>query len=168
VKRRSKTYWAAQPLVEATCEGHRDAADLGEGGPSTCSAVEQGRGVIRVCSSCTCPSLACLHAEPARVAVVMPMGAEGIQVESPKLVRPTDGLAVHDPPVTLLKQPMRVSQLVARDFEELSRMAGLYAPCPKQAPPCGTGWSSLMQTSHIYSLDWSQEVGASLSWLCRS
>jgi hypothetical protein len=25
-----------------------------------------------------------------------------------------------------------------------------------------------MQTSHIYSLDWSQEVGASLSWLCRS
>jgi hypothetical protein len=168
VKRRSKTYWAAQPLVEATCERHGDAADLGEGGPSTCSAVEQGRGVIRVCSSCTCPSLACLHVEPARVAVVMPMGAEGIQVETPKLVRPTDGLAVHDPPVTVLKQPMRVSQLVARDFEELSRMAGLCAPCPKEPPPCATGWSSLMQTSHIYSLDWSQEVGANLSWLCRS
>jgi hypothetical protein len=169
VKRRSETYWAAQPLVEATCEGHSgDGADLGEGGPSTCSAVEQGRGVIRVCSSCTCPSLACLHVEPARVAVVMPMGAEGIQVETPKLVRPTDGLAVHDPPVTVLKQPMRVSQLVARDFEELSRMAGLCAPCPKEPPPCATGWSSLMQTSHIYSLDWSQEVGANLSWSCRS
>jgi hypothetical protein len=87
VKRRSKTYWAAQPLVEATCEGHGDAADLGEGGPSTCSAVEQGQGVIRVCGGCTCPSLACLHVEPARVAVVMLMGAEGIQVETPKLVR---------------------------------------------------------------------------------
>jgi hypothetical protein len=85
------------------------------------------------------------------------MGAEGIQVETPKLVRSTDGLAVHDAPVTLLQQPMRVSQLVARDFEELSRMAGLCAPCPREPPPCGTGWLSLMQTSHIYSLDWSQE-----------
>jgi hypothetical protein len=165
VKRRSKTYWAAQPLVEATCEGHGDAADLGEGGPSTCSAVEQGRGVIRVCSSCTCPSLACLHVEPARVAVVMLMGAEGIHVETPKLVRPTDELTVHDPPVTLPKQPVRVSQLVARDFEELSMMAGLCAPCPKEPPPCGTGWSSLMQTSHIYSLDWSQEVSGVLCCL---
>jgi hypothetical protein len=118
-----------------------------------------------VCGSCTCPSLACLHVEPARVAVVMLMGAEGIQVETPKLVRPTDGLTVHDPPVTLLKQPVRVSQLVARDFEELSRMAGLCAPCPKEPPPCGTGWSSLMQTSHIYSLDWSQEVSGVLCCL---
>jgi hypothetical protein len=164
VKRRSKTFWAAQPLLEATCD---DVVDLGEGGPSACSAGGQGPDVIRVCGSCICPSTTCLHVEPARVAVVMLMGAEGIQVETPKLVRPRDGLAVHDPPVTLLKQPMRVSQLVA-SFEELSRMAGLYAPCPKQAPPCGTGLSSLMQTSHIYSLDWSQEVGASLSWLCIS
>jgi hypothetical protein len=154
--------------VEATCEGHGDAANLEEGGPSTCSARGQGAGVIRVCGSCICPSTACLHVEPGRVAVVMLMGAEGIQIETPKLVRPTDGLAVHDPPVTLLKQPVRVSQLVAQDFEELSRMAGLCAPCPKEPPPCATGWSSLMQTSHIYSLDWSQEVGANLSWLCRS
>ncbi|GAQ92000.1 hypothetical protein KFL_009010040 [Klebsormidium nitens] len=158
VKRRSKTFFAAQALVEATCDVHGDVADLGEGGPSTCSAGGQGPRVIRICGSCICPSTACLHVEPARVAVVMPMGAEGIQVETPKLVRPTDGLAVHDPPVTLLKQPVRVSQLVARDFEELSRMAGLCAPCPKVPPPCGTGWLSLMQTSHIYSLDWSQEV----------
>jgi hypothetical protein len=168
VKRRSKTYWAAQPLVEATFDGHGDVADLGEGGPSTCSARGQGPDVIGVCGSCICPSTACLHVEPVRVAVVMPMGAEGIQVETPKLVRPTDGLAIHDPLVTLLKQPVRVSQLVARDFEELSRMAGLCAPCPREPPPCGMGWSSLMQTSHIYSLDWSQEVGANLSWLCRS
>jgi hypothetical protein len=165
VKRRFKTYWAAQPLVEATFDGHGDVADLGEGGPSTCSAGRQRRGVIRVCGSCTCPSLACLHVEPARLAVVMLMGAEGVQVETPKLVRPTDGLTVHDPPVTLLKQPMRVSHLVARDFEELSRMAGLCAPCPKEPPPCGTGWSSLMQTSHIYSLDWSQEVSGVLCCL---
>ncbi|GAQ93025.1 hypothetical protein KFL_012570010 [Klebsormidium nitens] len=66
--------------------------------------------------------------------------------------------AVHDPPVTLLKQPVRVSQLTARDFDELSRMECLCAPCPKEPPPCGTGWSSLVQASHIYSLDWSQEV----------
>jgi hypothetical protein len=168
VKQRSKTYWAARPLVEATFDGHGDVADLGEGGPSTCSAGGQGPDVIRLCGSCICPSTTCLHVEPARVAVVMLMGAEGIQVETPKLVRPTDGLAVHDPPVTLLKQPVRVSQLVARDFEELSRMAGLCAPCPREPPPCGTGWLSLMQTSHIYSLDWSQEVGTSLSWLCKS
>jgi hypothetical protein len=159
VKRRSKTYWAAQPLLEATCD---DVVDLGEGGPSACSTGGQGPSVICVCGSCICPSTACLHVEPARVAVVMPMGAEGIQVKTPKLVRPTDGLAVHDPPVTLLKQPMRVSQLVARDFEELSRIAGLCAPCPKEPPPCGTGWSSLMQTSHIYSLDRSQEVSCVL------
>jgi hypothetical protein len=130
VKRRSKTCWAAQPLLEATCD---DVVDLGEGGPSACLA-----GGIRVCGSCICPSTACLHVEPARVAVVMLMGAEGIQVETPKLVRPTDGLAVHDPPVTLLKQPVRVSQLAVRDFEELSGMAGLCAPCPKELPPCGT------------------------------
>jgi hypothetical protein len=92
----------------------------------------------------------------------MPMGAEGIHVETPKLVRPTDGLAVYDPPVTLLKQPVRVSQLVARDFEELSWMEGLCAPCPKELPPCGTGWSSLMHMSHIYSMDWSQEVSGVL------
>jgi hypothetical protein len=165
VKRRSKTYWAAQPLLEATCD---DVVDLGEGGPSACSAGGQGPDVIRVCGSCNCPSTACLHVEPARVAVVMLMGAEGIHVETPKLVRSTDGVAVHDPPVTLLKQPVRVSQLVARDFEELSKMAGLCAPCPRELPPCGTGWLSLMHTSHIYSLDWSQEVGASLSSLCRS
>jgi hypothetical protein len=141
VKRRSKTYWAAQPLLEATCD---DVVDLGEGGSSACSAREQGPDVIRVCGSCSCPSTACLHVEPARVAVVMLMGAEAVQVETPKLVRPTDGLAVHDPPVTLLKQPVRVSQLVARDFEELSRMAGLCTPCPKEPPPYATGWSSLM------------------------
>jgi hypothetical protein len=162
VKRRSKTYWAAQPLLEATCD---DVVDLGEGGPSACSAGGQGPDVIRVCGSCICPSTTCFHVEPARVAVVMLMGAEGIQVETPKLVRPTDGLAVHDPPVTLLKQPERVSQLVGRDFEELSRMVGLCAPCPKEPPPCGTGWSSLMQTSHIYSLDWSQEVSGVLCCL---
>jgi hypothetical protein len=162
VKRRSKTYWAAQPLLEATCD---DVVDLGEGGPSACSAGVQGPDVIRVCGSCTCPSTTCLHVEPARVAVIMLMGAEGIQVETPKLVRPTDGFAVHDPRVTLLKQPVRVSQLVARDFEELSKMAGLCAPCPKEPPPCATGWSSLMQTSHIYSLDWSQEVSGVLCCL---
>jgi hypothetical protein len=115
-------------------QGNGDVADLGGGGPSTCSVGTQGQGLIRVCGSCICPSTACLHVESARVAVVMPMGGEGIQVETPKLVRPTDGLAVYDPPVTLLKQPVRVSQLVARDFEELNRMEGLCAPCPKENP----------------------------------
>jgi hypothetical protein len=153
VKRRSKTFFAAQALVEATYDRHGEVAGPVEGGPSTCSAGGQGSVVIRVCGSCICPSTACLHVEPARVVVVMPMGAEGIQVETPKLVRPTDGLTVHDPLVTLLKQPVRVSQLAAPDFEELSRIAGLCAPCPTEPPPCGTGWLSLMQTSHIYSLD---------------
>jgi hypothetical protein len=96
VKRRSKTFRAAQPLLEATCD---DVVDLGEGGPSACSARGQGPDVIHVCGSCICPLTTCLHVEPARVAVVMLMGAEGIQVETPKLVRPTDGLAVHDPPL---------------------------------------------------------------------
>ncbi|GAQ91154.1 hypothetical protein KFL_007360010, partial [Klebsormidium nitens] len=151
VKRRSKAFWAAQ-----TGGGeHGEAANTGAAG---CTAGGHRGGVVRVCESCSCPSSACLHAEPARVAIVMPMGAEGVQVETPKLVRPTDGSAVHDPPVTLLKQPVRVSQLTARDYEELSRIECLCAPCPKEPPPCGTGWSSLMQVSHIYSLDWSQEV----------
>jgi hypothetical protein len=125
-------------------------ANIGEVG---CTAGGHGSGVVRVCESCSCPSSACLHVKPRRVAVVMPMGAEGVQVETPKLVRPTDALTVHDPPITLLKQPVSVSQLTARDFEELSRMECLCAPCSKELPPCGTSWLSLMQTSHIYSLD---------------
>ncbi|GAQ93459.1 hypothetical protein KFL_015470010, partial [Klebsormidium nitens] len=87
---------------------HGDAATTWGGG---CTAGGHRSGVVCVCESCSCPSLACLHTEAARIAVVMPMSAEGVQVETPKLVRPTDGSAVHDPPVTLLKQPVRVSQL---------------------------------------------------------
>lgn len=168
VKRRSKTFWATRE-EEGTCSGQGSGVvGLEGGGPSGCTDGGRGEGVIRVCDSCTCPSSKCAHVEPSRVAIVKPMGAEAVQVETPKLVRPTDGLSVHDPPVTLLKQPVRVSQLVARDFEELSKLEGLCAPCPKEPPPCGTSWLSLMQTSHIHSLDWSQEVGASLSRLCRS
>ncbi|GAQ86505.1 hypothetical protein KFL_002930020 [Klebsormidium nitens] len=88
----------------------------------------------------------------------MPQSAEGVQVEIPKRVRSTDSWEVHDPLVLLLKRPRTVSQLGAPDFEDLSNMGCLCAPCPKERPPCGTTWKGLDQSAHIHSLAWSQEV----------
>lgn len=160
MKRRSKAFWAAKwrdAVEPMAADGARSCKEEAE----SCSGVGVGRRgevMVPVCTSCACPSRACTHGTSGRVAVVLPMEAEGVQVETPKLVRPVDSWDVHDPEVTLLRQPVRVSELVGRDFAELSAMECLSAPCPRAPPPCKTGWMGLWQSAHIYSLQWAQEV----------
>ncbi|GAQ93575.1 hypothetical protein KFL_016680010 [Klebsormidium nitens] len=119
---------------------------------------DQAPFLIPVCNACACPSSTCTHGASSGIAAVLPMDAEGVQLEVPKLVRPTDSWQVHDPEVLLLRNPVRVSELTARDFGELSAAGVLSAPCPRSAPPCGTKWSGLWQRAQIHDLGWSQEV----------
>lgn len=87
------------------------------------------------------------------------LDAKGVQLEVPKLVRPTDSFDVHNPLMTSLRRPVRVSELVQRDFEELSAAECLSTPCPKPGlAPCGTAWQALMKSACVHSLRWSQEV----------
>ncbi|GAQ86810.1 hypothetical protein KFL_003120160 [Klebsormidium nitens] len=161
VKRRSKAFWAArerdaaEPMV---ADGARSCKDSEVEGCSGVGVGRRGEVMVPVCTSCACPSRPCTHGASGRVAVVLPMEAEAVQVEIPKLVRPVDSWDVHDPEVTLLRQPVKVSELVARDFAELSTMECLSAPCPRAPPRCKTKWIRLWQSAHIYSLQWSQEV----------
>jgi hypothetical protein len=159
-KRRTKEYWAAKEEVRSA-RGSGPASETGSaanGGSTGGSAGEHEPFLIPVCSSCQCPSSTCTHGEPVRVAAVKPMEAEGVQVEVPKLVRPTDAWETHDPEVTLLRRPVRVNELTDWDFQELSSLECLSATCPRAPPPCGTTWSGLWQTAQIYSLQWSEEV----------
>jgi hypothetical protein len=157
-RRRTKEYWAAKEEAGASGGGTFPEVGTAGGGGWGVASGGQGPFSIPVCSSCVCPSSTCTHGKSMRVAAVMPMEAEGVQVEVPKLVRPTDAWDVHDPEVTLLRRPVRVSRLTDRDFEELSAMESLSAPCPRAPPPCETGWSGLWQKAQVYSLEWSQEV----------
>jgi hypothetical protein len=170
--KRSKAFWAVQ--------GEREGGQLTETGappaeekevvPSHTAAQASGSGdgkdamsgVTRVCASCVCPASACPHDAGSPLwAPVLPLDGKGVQLEVPKLVRPTDSLEVHDPFVTALRRPVRVSELMARDFEELSAVGCLSAPCPKSGlAPCGTAWQTLMQSASVHSLQWSQEVRA--------
>ncbi|GAQ91350.1 hypothetical protein KFL_007700070, partial [Klebsormidium nitens] len=158
-KRRTKSYWAAKGIeTEAS-----NAATGNAGEAESESAEERGRGAdsppkvddrnafsIPVCNICVCPSNVCTHGASHGVATVLPMEAEGVQLEVPKLVRPTDSWQVHDPEVSLLRRPVRVSELTARDFEELSAAESLSAPCPRGPPPCRTRWLGLWQSAHVY------------------
>ncbi|GAQ92876.1 hypothetical protein KFL_011770010, partial [Klebsormidium nitens] len=166
-KRRTKSFWAAKGIET---EGS-NAATGSAGKAESETADEKGRGTesapqvddrnalsIPVCNICVCPSNVCTHGASRGAATVLPMEAEGVQLEVPKLVRPTDSWQVHDPEVSLLRRPVRVSELTARDFEELSAAESLSAPCPRGPPPCKTQWSGLWQNAQIYDLYWSQEV----------
>ncbi|GAQ80248.1 hypothetical protein KFL_000490380 [Klebsormidium nitens] len=166
-KRRSKTFWAAKgtepeepnAATGTTGEAVSDAAeDLGRGPKSALQVEDRDALSIPVCNVCVCPSNVCTHGASRGAATVLPMEAEGVQLEVPKLVRPTDSWQVHDPEVSLLRRPIRVSELTARDFEELSIAGSLSAPCPRAPPPCRTRWLGLWQSAHVYDLYWSQEV----------
>jgi hypothetical protein len=164
-KRRTKEYWAAKETrnAEEACtvpEGGDTGGGEWQRGASGVAAEVREAVMVPVCSNCVCPSNTCTHRESLRVAAVMPMEAEGIQMEVPKLVRPTDTWDVHDPEVALLRRPVRVSELTDRDFQELSTLGCLSAPCPRARPPCETTWSGLWQMAQIYSLQWSQEVSS--------
>jgi hypothetical protein len=166
-KRRTKSFWAAQGIetegsnVATGSAGKAELETAEERGRGTESApqVDDRNAVsIPVCNICVCPSNVCTHGAFRGAATVLPMEAEGVQLEVPKLVRPTDSWQVHDPEVSLLRRPVRVSELTARDFEELSAAKSLSAACPQGPPPCRTRWLGLWQIAHIYGLYWSQEV----------
>ncbi|GAQ90744.1 hypothetical protein KFL_006790070 [Klebsormidium nitens] len=175
IKRRGcKSYWAAADPEHAETEKSEaangsmgqvepdeDEAFADETGRRTDNALridDQAPFLIPVCNACACPSSTCPHGASSGVATVLPMDAEGVQLEVPKLVRPNDSWQVHDPEVLLLRNPVRVSELTARDFGELSAAGALSAPCPRTAPPCGTEWLGLWQRAQIHDLGWSQEV----------
>jgi hypothetical protein len=171
-KRRGKTHEVAnsEPLETEQpdarggmeeVEPDEDGVSAEEAGRRMDNALrvdDQAAFLIPVCNTCVCPSSVCTHGASSIVAAVLPMDAEGVQLEVPKLVRPTDSWQVHDPEVMLLRNPVRISELTARDFGELSTARVLSAPCPRAAPPCGTEWSGLWQRAQIYDLGWSQKV----------
>ncbi|GAQ77801.1 hypothetical protein KFL_000040010 [Klebsormidium nitens] len=116
-KRRTKSFWTA----EGTETEEPDAATGSTGEAESDAAEERGRGTesalqvedrnafsIPVCNICVCPSNVCTHGASHGIATVLPMEAEGVQLEVPKLVRPTDSWQVHDPEVLLLQRPVRV------------------------------------------------------------
>ncbi|GAQ90813.1 hypothetical protein KFL_006880050 [Klebsormidium nitens] len=176
--KRSKAFWAAQEeegggqLKETgALQAEKEEVVPTHTAPQTLSGGD-GRdamsGVTRVCASCVCPALACPHVAGNPLwAPVLPLDAKSVQLELPKLVRPTDSFEVHDPLVTSLRRPVRVSELVQRDFEELSAVGCLSAPCPKpELAPCGTAWQALLQSACVHSLQWSQEVKVRI-YCCR-
>ncbi|GAQ88997.1 hypothetical protein KFL_004770040 [Klebsormidium nitens] len=115
VKRRGKHFWAARGHDAAEPMAAGDARSCEDSEVEGCSGVGVGRRgevMVPVCTSCACPSRVCKHGVSGRVAVVLPMEAEGVQVEIPKLVRLVDSWDVHDPEVTLLREPVRWSQEV--------------------------------------------------------
>ncbi|GAQ90243.1 hypothetical protein KFL_006170110, partial [Klebsormidium nitens] len=174
-KRRTKSFWTAKGTEMGgsnAATGSVEEADLetaeerGRGTESAPQVDDRNAFSIPVCSLCVCPSNVCTHGASRGAATVLPMEAEGVQLEVPKLVRPTDSWQVHDPEVSLLRRPVRVSELTARDFEELSTAESLSAPCPRAPPPCRTRWLGLWQSAHVYDLYWSQEKsGAAFSSL---
>jgi hypothetical protein len=137
----------------AAVSGRRE----GSGGAAMNGTSEPLR--IPVCSRCTCPLTVCPHGISDQTVPVLLMEADGVQREVPKLARPTDTWDVHDALVEALRDLIRVSELANRDFAELSAGQFLSAPCPRAAPPCRTRWIGLWQSGHVFSLEWSQEVG---------
>jgi hypothetical protein len=148
VSKRSKTFWAKRESGQLAKTGALQAegkevvpahaAPQALGGGDGRDAMS---GVTRGCTSCVCPAFACPHETGSPLwAPVLPLDANGVQLELPKLVRPTDNFEVHDPLVTSLRRPMRVSELVPRDFEELSAAGCLTAPCPKPKARAGSLW----------------------------
>lgn len=119
--KRSKTFWAAQPEREGeqltetgALQVEKEEVVPAHAAPQTLGGGD-GRdamsGVTRVCASCICPASACPHDAGSPLwAPVLPLDAKGVQLEVPKLVRPTDSLEVHDPLVTSLRRPVRVSE----------------------------------------------------------
>ncbi|GAQ84706.1 hypothetical protein KFL_002020010 [Klebsormidium nitens] len=114
VPKRSKTFWATQSEREGgqltetgVLQAEKEEVVPTHTAPQALSGGD-GRdamsGVTRVCTSCVCPALACPHVAGSPLwAPVLPFDAKGVQLELPKLVRPTDSFEVHDPLVTSLR-----------------------------------------------------------------
>ncbi|GAQ93557.1 hypothetical protein KFL_016440020, partial [Klebsormidium nitens] len=87
-------------------------------------------------------------------------GSQGsaTRVTKPKLARPSDAHAVHDPLVTSLRSPVPVSELCKCHFWELSEKGLLSAPCPLDPPACGGSWVEAWIEADVTASQWSQRV----------
>ncbi|GAQ92640.1 hypothetical protein KFL_010800040 [Klebsormidium nitens] len=83
---------------------------------------------------------------------------EAAQVTRPKLARPSDSHAVHDPMVASLDSPVPVSKLRDCHFRELSEKGLLSAPCPLESPACGGSWVEAWTEADVTASQWSQRV----------
>jgi hypothetical protein len=121
--RRNKAFW------EGHQQGLHTVAPQGWTArpPTEARGKEAIRGWVDACTSCSMASLAaaggqCEHGEALRVrAPVMLLTTKATQVSKPKLARPSDAHAIHDPLVTSLDRPVSVSELCKCHFTELSR-----------------------------------------------
>jgi hypothetical protein len=101
----------------------------------------------------------CSHGIEERVECpVMLLGIEAVQLTKPKLGRLSDAANFHDPWVTSLGSPVRVSKLRDCHFKELSDRGLLSAPCPLEAPPCGNTWRQRWIEASVTASQWSQRV----------
>ncbi|GAQ93518.1 hypothetical protein KFL_016050010, partial [Klebsormidium nitens] len=158
--RRNKAFW------EAHKQGPQPATRRGWDAqpPTEARGREAIRGWVDACTSCSLAALAvaggrCKHREASRVrAPVMLLSTEAVQVSKPKLARPSDAHAVHDPLVTSLRSPVPVSELCKCHFRELSEKGLLSAPCPLDPPACGGSWVEMWVQAEVTASQWSQQV----------
>ncbi|GAQ88268.1 hypothetical protein KFL_004140040 [Klebsormidium nitens] len=161
-RRRGKSFWEKQARAPILGQG-RPAEPEGTVPPLDARGKEAIHGWVAACSSCTLSSLkaegACAHAVHERAQCpVMLLTTEAIQVSKPKLARPSDASTVHDPLVTCLQSPVPLSELRDCHFAELSRRGLLSAPCPIEAPPCGTQWVEAWVEATVEASAWSKKV----------
>jgi hypothetical protein len=157
--RRNKTFWEAHKQGSTVTRVGWDARP-----PTDARGKEAIRGWVDACTCCRLASLAaasgqCEHGEASRVRVpVMLLTTEATQITKPKLARPSDAHAVHDPLVTSLDRPVHTSKLTHCHFQELSEKEMLSAPCPLGPPACGGSCVEQWVEADVTSSQWSQRV----------
>ncbi|GAQ83652.1 hypothetical protein KFL_001560190 [Klebsormidium nitens] len=161
-RRRGKSFWETQARAPILGRG-RPAEPEGAVPPLDACGKEAIHGWVAACSSCTLSSLkiegACAHALHERAQChMMLLTTEAVQVSKPKLARPSDASTVHDPLVTCLQFPVPLSELRDCHYAELSRRGLLSAPCPLEAPPCGTQWMEAWVEATVEASTWSKKV----------
>jgi hypothetical protein len=88
----------------------------------------------------------------------MLLSTEATKVIKPKLARLSDASNFHDPLVTSLERPVRVSKLRDCHFEGLLEKGLLSAPCPLEPPRCGGSWVETWVEASVTASSWSQQV----------
>jgi hypothetical protein len=160
--RRSKAFWEEEKRTTSTVHNVRSERPTPHANDAC--GKDAIRGWVPACSSCTLSSVrmgGCSHGIEERVECpVMLLGTEAVQLTKPKLGRLSDATNFHDPWVTSLGSPVRVSKLRDCHFKELSDRGLLSAPCPLGAPPCGGQWVEAWVEASVTASQWSQRVRA--------
>jgi hypothetical protein len=157
--RRSKAFWEEENCATSTVHNVRSKRPTP---PADAHGKDAIHGWVVACSTCTLSSVAksgCSHGNGERVECpVMLLGTEAVQLTKPKLGRLSDAANFHDPWVSSLHSPVRVSKLKDCHFAELSDRGWLSAPCPLEAPPCGNTWGERWIEASVTASQRSQRV----------